>query len=126
MDNQGLRKTALDAIARVTWMPDWGQARIDGMVRSRPDWCISRQRTWGVPITLFAHRQTGALHPDTSRLVEEVALRVEREGIDAWQTIDPVDLLGCRVFSHEDRAGRIQQKATGFQCLPQAIEQLCL
>ena len=101
MDNQGLRKTALDAIARVTWMPDWGQARIDGMVRSRPDWCISRQRTWGVPIALFVHRQTGALHPDTSRLVEAVALRVEREGIDAWHATDPVDLLGDQANEYE-------------------------
>ena len=62
MDQQGLRKTALAEIERVEWVPNWGQARIAGMVENRPDWCISRQRTWGVPIALFLHRQSGELH----------------------------------------------------------------
>ena len=88
MDQKGLREAALREIAKVKWMPDWGQARLDGMVRHRPDWCLSRQRTWGVPITLFSHRETGELHPDTDRLIEEVALRVEKEGIEAWFALD--------------------------------------
>jgi isoleucyl-tRNA synthetase len=99
MDQNGLRSTALAAIRQVQWMPEWGQARIEGMVDSRPDWCISRQRTWGVPITLFVDRENGKLHPDTPRLIEEIALRVERHGIDAWFDLEPPELLG-------DDAGR--------------------
>ncbi len=94
MDEQGLRGAALAAIRGVRWVPDWGQARIEGMVENRPDWCISRQRTWGVPIPLFVHKQTNALHPDTTRLIEEVAQRVEQSGIDAWFGLQPADLLG--------------------------------
>jgi len=94
MDHNGLREAALREIDQVHWMPDWGEARITGMVATRPDWCISRQRTWGVPIPLFVHKQTGELHPDTPRLVEEVALRVEREGVEAWFSLDPETLLG--------------------------------
>jgi isoleucyl-tRNA synthetase len=85
---------ALKAIKQVRWMPKWGQARIEGMVGNRPDWCISRQRTWGVPITLFIHKSTGKLHPETRRLIEEVAQRVEASGIDAWFDLDAADLLG--------------------------------
>jgi isoleucyl-tRNA synthetase len=93
MEQNGLRATALAAIRGVQWMPDWGQARIEGMVDGRPDWCISRQRTWGVPIALFIHKETGALHPETPKLIEEVALRVERFGIDAWFELEAADLL---------------------------------
>ena len=65
-------------------MPDWGQARIEGMVVNRPDWCISRQRNRGVPIALFLHTKSGKLHPETPRLIEEVAKRIEHKGVDAW------------------------------------------
>ncbi|HHH35274.1 MAG TPA: isoleucine--tRNA ligase [Gammaproteobacteria bacterium] len=94
MDQAGLREAALKAIRSVRWMPDWGQARIEGMVAGRPDWCISRQRTWGVPIPLFVHRDTGDLHPRTGELLEAVAQRVEAGGIEAWFELDPVELLG--------------------------------
>jgi isoleucyl-tRNA synthetase len=94
MEKQALRKTALDEIAEVEFTPDWGRARIEGMVANRPDWCISRQRTWGVPIPFFIHKETGELHPDTVELVEQVAARVEREGIQAWFDLEPGDLLG--------------------------------
>ncbi|HEY8548765.1 MAG TPA: isoleucine--tRNA ligase, partial [Vicinamibacterales bacterium] len=90
----GLRQAALRAIQETRWIPSWGQARIQGMVESRPDWCISRQRAWGVPIALFVHRETGELHPDTPRLVEAVAQRVEQKGIDAWFELDARELLG--------------------------------
>ncbi|MEO5574193.1 MAG: isoleucine--tRNA ligase, partial [Gammaproteobacteria bacterium] len=92
MDQQGLRDAALAAIKQTEWIPDWGQARIEGMVLGRPDWCISRQRTWGVPIALFVHKETGAPHPDTQDLIEQVARRVEECGIDAWLELDASEL----------------------------------
>jgi isoleucyl-tRNA synthetase len=94
MERKGLRSNALAEIDRVRWTPDWGKARILGMVENRPDWCISRQRTWGVPIALFVHRQTNNPHPDTARLIEEVARRVEQQGIQAWFDLEAEELLG--------------------------------
>jgi len=94
MDKNDLRRDALDAISEVQWIPDWGQARIEGMVANRPDWCVSRQRNWGVPIALFLHKQTGEIHPNTLELIEQVAQRVEQRGIDAWFDLDARDLLG--------------------------------
>ncbi len=101
MDDNGLRKKALQEIENAAWMPDWGQQRIDGMVRDRPDWCISRQRTWGVPIAVFVNKQSGELHPDSQRLIEEVALRVEEGGIDAWFELNSNELLGDEVDDYE-------------------------
>ncbi|WP_229659205.1 isoleucine--tRNA ligase [Luteimonas terricola] len=94
MDKAGLRRDALAAIEGVEWFPGWGEARIAGMVGGRPDWTISRQRTWGVPIALFIHRESGEPHPRSSELMRAVADRVEQGGIDAWQALDPVELLG--------------------------------
>jgi isoleucyl-tRNA synthetase len=94
MDKQGLRTQSLKEIKQVRWIPDWGQARIEIMVTNRPDWCISRQRTWGVPMTLFVHKETEELHPDTLALVEKVAQLVEKDGIQAWWDADIKDLLG--------------------------------
>lgn len=94
MDKNKLRATTLQAINRVEWVPDWGKSRISGMIESRPDWCISRQRTWGVPIPLFIHKQTGELHPRTAELLEQVAKQVEQQGIEAWFALKPQDLLG--------------------------------
>jgi isoleucyl-tRNA synthetase len=85
----------------VKWIPDWGKARIEGMVQNRPDWCISRQRNWGVPITLFVHKETGALHPQTEALIEAVAQRIEQEGIDAWFRLTPADLLGKDAVNYD-------------------------
>ena len=95
LDQNGLRTQALEAIQGVKWIPDWGKARIESMVQNRPDWCISRQRTWGVPIALFVHKETGELHPQTEALIEAAAQRIEQEGIDAWFRLQPEELLGA-------------------------------
>ncbi len=84
MDNNNLRQDALAEIAKVKWVPDWGQQRIEGMIANRPDWCISRQRYWGVPITLFIHKESGELHPNTQGLIEQAATLIEKSGIQAW------------------------------------------
>ena len=94
MSEGGLLAQARAEVDKVQWLPEWGKARIEGMLRDRPDWCISRQRTWGVPIALFVDKATSEPHPDTPRLIEEVAKRVEKEGIEAWFQLDPVELLG--------------------------------
>ncbi|CBJ80852.1 isoleucine tRNA synthetase [Xenorhabdus bovienii str. Jollieti] len=95
MDQNGLREQSLKEIKGVEWIPGWGQARIESMVENRPDWCISRQRTWGVPMSLFLHKETQELHPRTQELIEEVAKRVEVGGIQAWWDLDTAELLGA-------------------------------
>lgn len=94
MDQNGLRANSLREIQKVQWIPTWGQARIEAMVVNRPDWCISRQRTWGVPMALFVHKDNGNLHPNTQVFMEEVANRVEKEGIQAWWNLEPYELMG--------------------------------
>lgn len=94
MEKNGLREQSLKEINGVKWIPDWGQSRIESMVANRPDWCISRQRTWGMPMALFVYKQTEQLHPRTLELIEEVAKHVEKAGIQAWWDLDPVALLG--------------------------------
>jgi isoleucyl-tRNA synthetase len=106
MDQAGLRKGALEAISHVDWMPAWGEQRISSMIAGRPDWCVSRQRTWGVPIPLFVNKETGELHPRTQQLIEAVAERVEKHGIDAWFDLDPAELLG-RDAAHYDKASDV-------------------
>ena len=94
MDGNGLRQQALAAVKGVKWLPSWGEERIYGMIENRPDWCISRKRTWGVPIAVFIHRETQELHPDTPALIEQVAALIEEKGIDAWFELDASSLLG--------------------------------
>ncbi|HRD48551.1 MAG: isoleucine--tRNA ligase [Candidatus Competibacter sp.] len=106
MEQHGLRARALEDIKKVRFTPDWGEARLQGMVANRPDWCISRQRYWGVPITLFTHKQTGELHPETLELMEQAAQRIEQGGIDAWWELDPAELLGV------DAADYVKSKDT--------------
>jgi len=94
MDQKNLREMALTAIERVEWVPDWGKSRIAGMIEKRPDWCISRQRTWGVPIPLFIHTDTDEIHPETVILMEKIAIEVEKKGVDAWYALEAQTLLG--------------------------------
>jgi isoleucyl-tRNA synthetase len=101
LDQNRLRESSLAAIRSVQWIPDWGQQRIENMIVGRPDWCISRQRTWGVPIPLFIHRGSGELHPDTLPLLEEVARRIEAQGIDAWFDLEPAELLGAAAGDYD-------------------------
>jgi isoleucyl-tRNA synthetase len=101
MEKQGLLAQAKAAVDSVSWVPDWGRARIDAMLESRPDWCISRQRTWGAPITLFVNKIDGSLHPNTGELIEQVALRIEEKGIDAWFDLEVADILGDESDAYE-------------------------
>ncbi|WP_231120506.1 isoleucine--tRNA ligase [Cognatilysobacter tabacisoli] len=101
MEQANLRDDALAAIRTVGWVPEWGEARIAGMIEGRPDWCISRQRTWGVPIALFVDRETGEPHPRAAELMRQVADRMERDGIDAWYALDAAELLGDEAARYE-------------------------
>jgi isoleucyl-tRNA synthetase len=101
MEQAKLRETALNAIKDVRWVPGWGEERIAGMVAGRPDWCISRQRTWGVPIALFIHKATQEPHPDSVALLEQVAKKVEQGGVDAWFALDAAELLGDQAKDYE-------------------------
>ncbi|SCY52371.1 Isoleucyl-tRNA synthetase [Nitrosospira sp. Nl5] len=88
-----LRESAADAVDTTLFYPVWGKARLEAMIRNRPDWCVSRQRDWGVPMAFFVHKETGALHPRTDELLEQVARRVEQQGIEAWFNLDAGELL---------------------------------
>ena len=91
MDAKGLRGDALKAIGQTRWIPAWGENRIKEMVAGRPDWCISRQRTWGVPMAVFVHREKQELHPDSAALLKHIAAKVEKEGLEAWFGSTPAD-----------------------------------
>ncbi|ROU06836.1 isoleucine--tRNA ligase [Lysobacter enzymogenes] len=101
MEKAGLRRDALAAIPGVTWIPGWGESRIYNMIESRPDWTISRQRYWGVPIALFFHRESGQPHPRTVEIMRQVADAVEREGVDAWYAMTAEQLLGDEAGDYE-------------------------
>lgn len=101
MDQAGLRADALKAIDNVRWVPEWGQARIRSMIEARPDWCISRQRTWGVPLGFFIDRDSQQPHPDTPALLHQFADIVEAEGVDAWYADDIAGRLGVDAEKYE-------------------------
>ncbi|CRK85484.1 Isoleucine--tRNA ligase [Candidatus Providencia siddallii] len=94
MDKNKLRERLLNEIKNVQWIPNYGFSKIKSMIENRPDWCISRQRVWGVPMPLFVHKKTEELHPRTLELMEEIAKRVELNGIEAWWNLDSKELIG--------------------------------
>ncbi|MCD5327320.1 isoleucine--tRNA ligase [Chromobacterium piscinae] len=89
-----LREISQRAVDATEFFPAWGRARLDAMIKNSPDWCVSRQRNWGVPMTFFIHKESGELHPRSAQLLEEVALRIEQQGIEAWFSLDAKELLG--------------------------------
>ena len=93
MKKNNLIKDALKHIKSVNWEPSWGLQRIESMLVDRPDWCISRQRNWGVPITLVVHKDTGEIHPDQKNLFEKFAQIIEKDGISAWDQLDLKDFI---------------------------------
>jgi isoleucyl-tRNA synthetase len=101
MNQNSLRDQALKQVKKTTWLPDWGKARIEGMIENRPDWCISRQRTWGVPITIFVHKETSELHPKTAELFEVIAKKVEQQGIDAWFELSDEDIASDELLGSD-------------------------
>jgi len=88
MNKSGLLNEALQSISGVSWEPSWGEQRIEGMLTDRPDWCISRQRNWGVPITLIVHKESGTIHPNQSELFKQFANLIEENGISSWESLD--------------------------------------
>ncbi|GJL74592.1 isoleucine--tRNA ligase [Nitrosomonas sp.] len=89
-----LRDLAMQAVDTTRFYPAWGRARLEAMIKNRPDWCVSRQRNWGVPMALFVHKETHKPHPRTLELFEQVAQKVEKQGIEAWFSLDETELLG--------------------------------
>ncbi|MEY2707147.1 MAG: Isoleucyl-tRNA synthetase [Pseudomonadota bacterium] len=96
-----LRETALAGIEATEFFPAWGKQRLHNMIANRPDWTLSRQRQWGVPMAFLVHKETGEPHPRTPELLEIIAARVEKEGIEAWQAIEVKDLLGDDAAMYE-------------------------
>ncbi len=96
-----LRERALEGVEQTAFFPAWGKARLHAMIANRPDWTLSRQRQWGVPMAFFLHRETGELHPDTPALLDRIADLVEEHGIEIWQKLTPADLLGDEADQYE-------------------------
>ena len=99
------------------FFPSWGRARLEAMIKNRPDWCVSRQRNWGVPMPFFVHKETGELHPRTAELLEQVAQRVEQQGIEAWFSLDAAELLGADA-AHYKKAERHPGRVVRFRHHP--------
>lgn len=101
VDGQTLRAKAMKGVEETNFVPAWGRARLESMVSGRPDWCISRQRSWGTPMAFFVHKETGELHPRSLELIEEVALRMEKQGIEAWFSLEAEELLGAEAKDYK-------------------------
>ena len=100
-DGKTLRNKAMKAVDDTEFFPAWGRARLEAMIEGRPDWVVSRQRYWGTPMTFFVHKESGELHPKSAELLEEVAKRIEKKGIEAWFSLDAKELLGEEAADYE-------------------------
>jgi len=102
MDNNKLRDKIIDSLPKTKWVPDWGFERIKGMIENRPDWCVSRQRFWGVPMPLFIHKKTDELHPKTKEFLDDAASIIEKDGIEGWFDYDKKKLLGSDINLYKE------------------------
>ncbi len=109
-DNQGvsLRQHANAAVAKTQFYPNWGRARLEAMIKNRPDWCVSRQRNWGVPMPFFIHKETNRPHPKTLDLLEQVCQMVETQGIEAWFSLNESAFLA----EHAPDEAQLYKKVT--------------
>ncbi|QJC37190.1 isoleucine--tRNA ligase [Enterobacteriaceae endosymbiont of Donacia thalassina] len=94
MDRKNLRESAKKLIKKVQWIPNWGYKRMNLMLEKRPDWCISRQRIWGIPIPLFINKKTQKIHTDSLKFIKEIACMIEKKGIQVWWDLDIKKFLG--------------------------------
>ena len=101
MSKADLLKDSENILEEVNWLPDWGKSRISAMMDERPDWCISRQRTWGVPIPLFIHKETGEPHKDSIKIINRIADKIETEGVEAWFSEDIKNILKTDYENYE-------------------------
>ena len=104
---QTLRQMALEAIEHTGFYPENGRARLRDMIANRPDWCISRQRSWGVPLPFFLHKETGELHPRTMHILDQAADIVEKGGIEAWSRVSTEQILGRDDAPHYSKSSDI-------------------
>ncbi|MCB5190406.1 isoleucine--tRNA ligase [Methylobacillus arboreus] len=106
-NGKSLRELANKAVDDTAFYPAWGRARLEAMIKNRPDWCVSRQRNWGVPMPFFVHQETGEPHPQTPALLEKVALQVEQQGIEAWFSLDGAAFLAEHAPDYADQYKKV-------------------
>ncbi len=104
---KSLREYANKAVDETEFFPSWGRARLEAMIKNRPDWCVSRQRNWGVPMPLFVHKETGEPHPKTAALLEQTALLTEQTGIEAWFGLDGAVFLAKHAPENADQYKKV-------------------